>query len=239
MNKYKKRLKVMSKLEKLLAVCGGTLILVVVVLSINSVDLGHQLDSSTQTVSELSSEVTSLEQTIKDQDVVIDNLKNPDITKSVTIPATEAKYQQVTDGKDVTLGYGTYTVGEDIEPGSYNLTPTSGYGNLFVYGIFGGTSYSHIFGFNQFDEGATRTVKNVDLSEGQSIEIDDVEIEFTANSSKQLVTEAHEESVETMTKTYNDKGEVDYSCTKDDGYEPCEDLEKYDSLRKAVDKEED
>lgn len=239
MNKYKKRIKVMSKLEKLLIVSGSLLLIVVLLLSVYNMNLNLRLDSSNEMVSELDSEVSSLEMTIKDKDKVIGNLKNPDVTKSVTIPAQEAKYEQVTDGEDVTLGYGTYIVGEDIKPGSYNLTPISGYGNLFVYGIFGGTSYSHIFGFNQFDEGAARTVKNVDLAEGESIEIDDVEIEFTANSSKELVTEERDKSVETMTKSYNDKGEVDYSCTKDDEFEICEDLEKYDSLKKAVDENKD
>lgn len=65
--------------------------------------------------------VTSVTTDIKSGDKIkIDGLKNAQFTK-------------VTNVKSNTLGAGHWTVGKDINPGRYKITPTKGSGNLFVY----------------------------------------------------------------------------------------------------------
>ncbi len=237
MDKYKKRLKVMSKLEKLLVAALVFLVIWILALTVSNSSLNSNVESITSELAEANSQIIELNDEIAINQTAINNLKNPDITESVTIEATEDKYEDVKDGEDTTLGYGTFEVGVDIEPGTYSLTPVAGYDNLFVRGILGGTSYSHTFGFNQFDESAARTVKNISLVEGETIEVDDVEVEFKANSSEELVSEGSPESIETMTRTYNNNGKVVYQCTKDDESIDCEQLEEYNSLKTKVDKQ--
>lgn len=236
MDKYKKRLKVMSKLEKVLLCFLVITIFAFLIESTISASLRSDLTDSQNEVTDLTDQISVVEDKLTESEKVINKLKNPDVTETIVIPETKDKYEDVKDGNDVTLGYGTFTVGDDIEPGTYSVTPIAGYDTMVVNGLLGGSNYRHTFGFNQFDEGAARTVKNIDLISGETIELDDVEVEFEANTSEELVQEGRAESTETMTKTYNDDGEVIYVCTKDDESTDCEELEKYDALKQKVDK---
>ncbi len=236
MDKYKKRLRVASKLEKVLLFSIIIVVFAFVIESSINMSLRSELVQSQEAVSSLTGQIEVVETKLTESEKVIEKLKNPDVVETIVIPATKDKYEDVKDGADVTLGYGTFTVGDDIEPGTYSVTPLAGYDTMVVNGILGGSNYRHTFGFNQFDEGAARTVKNIELMSGETIELDDVEVEFEANTSEELVQEGRLESTETMTKTYNDNGEVIYICTKDDESTDCEELEKYDVLKQKVDK---
>ncbi|GAB3058897.1 hypothetical protein ACFOU0_04505 [Salinicoccus sesuvii] len=82
------------------------------------------------------------------------------------------------EGEPVTLGEGTFVVGEDIQRGRYRATSTEGYGNLFVYDADERLSVSATM-IEASDSNRSRSSEVVlFLDEGDEVEIsgiDDVE----------------------------------------------------------------
>lgn len=229
--KIKKKLKELSNKEKKAIALFAAMFLMIIILGQSSSDY-HDKNI------DLSNQVTDLKAKVKEDEEIISNLKHPDITKKINIPATKDIYKNVADGKKVTLGYGTFEVGKDIEPGTYTLKVKSGYDNVFIRSVLGYTDYSTIMGFNQFDAEAAKDHKNVELESGQTIEITDVELQFIPNTEKELVKEASPASVEEMTKTYDEKGNETYSCIKDSENIECDELTKKGVLEKQITLEE-
>lgn len=87
----------------------------------------------------------------------------------------DVPYNKVQDALDnipvatvLTLSAGTYVVGEDIVSGKYDLSATSGNGNLIVYNSSGRLKINEVFGVSA---GYTSSYKNADLRDGYKIEI--------------------------------------------------------------------
>lgn len=230
--KIKKKLKNLSTKEKWVIVIFAIMFFMIILLAQLNQDY-HDKNI------DLSNQITDLKAKVKEDEEIISNLKHPDITKKINIPATKDVYKNVADGKKVTLGYGSFKVGKDIEPGTYTLKVKSGYDNVFIKNALGYTDYSTIMGFNQFDDEASKDHKNVEIESGQTIIITDVELQFIPNTEKELVTAASPASVEEMTKTYDEKGNETYSCIKDSEDIECSELTKKDELEKQITLEEE
>ena len=81
--------------------------------------------------------------------------------------AEEKARQERIEANTKTLSTGEYTVGEDIEAGTYNCTAISGNGNFFVYGSYGSLKVNEMFGTN--GKYYTSTYNNLELEYGDKI----------------------------------------------------------------------
>lgn len=73
--------------------------------------------------------------------------------------------------KEVTLNTGEWTVGTDIQPGRYTITPVSGSGNLTSTGSGQGTDINEILGQ---DDGMGVASVTTDLTRGEKVKLDGI-----------------------------------------------------------------
>lgn len=93
--------------------------------------------------------------------------------------AERAKYQ--TDQEAIVLNSGTYTVGDDLNPGFYNLTVLDGIGNLFIYRD-SRLRINEVVGANtgrsEMNALLTQNLRGVELQKGDTVVVSQVVIEF-------------------------------------------------------------
>ncbi len=159
-------------------------------------------------------------------------------TEDVLEEATDevTKMETSYDGEEITLSTGNYVVGTDIEPGTYDVEPLSGYDNV----EFGMRRYT--MGFNQFDTNAATTINNVRLYKGQNVVVGStgmgVSIKLHPNEiEEEVVVEEARDAV-----TYTEQMYVSYegyeTCYIDDEETECSKLKYKDKLRSKIEKEE-
>jgi len=92
--------------------------------------------------------------------------------------AAEKAEQERIEANTKTLSTGEYTVGKNIEAGTYNCEAISGNGNFIVYGNYGSLKVNEMFGTNgQF---YTKTFNNLELEDGDTISVTSgLKIKFT------------------------------------------------------------
>lgn len=154
---------------------------------------------------------------------------NIDSNKQTKKDTTTTK-KEIYDGKEKTFSSGTYEVGKDIPEGTYTMKPISGYDNVEIgfrtYGI----------GFNQFDQEASKSVSNISLVGGQTIDVGmEVTVEFLPNHHTKTI-----KTTKIQTLTTDVMGNE--TCTYGDGDGnakdiDCNKLKDYDYLKKKINKE--
>ena len=93
---------------------------------------------------------------------------------------SEKQRQEEIARKTKTLSNGNYTVGVDIESGTYDLIAVSGGGNVFIYDSLGGLEVNEIMGTRD-SSFYSKTYNNVYLGSGYKIELKNgVTIKFQA-----------------------------------------------------------
>ena len=93
---------------------------------------------------------------------------------------SEKQKQEEIDRKTKTLSNGNYTVGVDIESGTYDLIAVAGGGNVIIYNSLGGLEVNEIMGTSS-SSFYSKTYSNVYLGTGYKIELKNgVTIKFQA-----------------------------------------------------------
>ncbi len=153
-----------------------------------------------------------------------------DVLEEATEEVT--KMETSYDGEEITLNTGNYVVGIDIEPGTYDVEPISGYDNV----EFGSKRYT--MGFNQFDPNSSTTINNVKLHRGQKVVVGStgmgVSIKLHPNEiEEEVIVEEAKDAV-----TYTEQMYVSYegyeTCYIDDKETKCSKLKYKDRLRSEI-----
>lgn len=90
--------------------------------------------------------------------------------KSLNTTATTANNNS-TEGEDITLSAGKYTVGTDIKPGKYDAIAQSGSGNFFVHGSASVNEILSIDASQNANYGYIDKYSNITLKNGDIVEL--------------------------------------------------------------------
>ncbi len=172
---------------------------------------------------------------VAELNTTISNLKNPDVEASITVPAMDAQYEKGEEAFDKSFNYNSSV---DLVLTCGNEIPNR---KLMVY--IDSQDWTTIAKFQnvgggQYDGTTISTAQAINCRDGKQFRIGNADgtVTFKADAVQgDLISEATEEEVQKVIKTYDEEGNIDYICSINDSNKKCDELSKFDELKEEVD----